>query len=62
MRRASERMMLGLLEALEIVRGALEAGTEARADGALADLQDVLEKTLEDVRLDLGVEEGGGAA
>ncbi len=61
LRRASERMMLGLLEALEIVRGAVEAGAEARTDEALADLQDVLEGTLEDARADLGVRDEGGA-
>ncbi len=61
LRRASERMLLGLLEALVIVRGAVEVGAEARTDEALADLQDVLQGTLEDARADLGVEEGGGA-
>lgn len=61
MRRGSERMMLGLQEALEIVRATLEAGEEARTDDALADLQDVLEGALEDDRADLGIEEGGRA-
>jgi len=58
LKRAVERMMDGQQEALAIVRGALEAGDEARTDEALADLQDVLQGTLEDARADLGLEEG----
>jgi hypothetical protein len=50
--------MEGQQEALGIVRGVLEAGEDARTDDALADLQDVLEGTLEDARADLGTEEG----
>jgi hypothetical protein len=53
--------MDGQQEALEIVRGAMEGGDAARTEDALADLQDVLEGTLEDARADLGIEEGEGA-
>jgi hypothetical protein len=58
LKKAVERLMDGQQEALDIVRAALEAGDDARTDDALADLQDVLEGTLEDARADLGVEEG----
>jgi hypothetical protein len=61
LRRAVGRLMDGQREALEIVRAALEAGDEARTDEALADLEDVLEGTLEDARAHLGIEEGGAA-
>lgn len=57
LRRAVRRLMEGQREALDIVRGVLEGGEDARTDDALADLQDVLEGTLEDVRADLGIEE-----
>ena len=57
LRRAVRRLMEGQREALDIVRGVLEDGEDARTDDALADLQDVLEGTLEDVRADLGIEE-----
>ena len=57
LRQAMRRLMDGQQEALDIVRGALEGGEDARTDDALADLQDVLEGTLEDVRADLGIEE-----
>jgi hypothetical protein len=60
LRRAVDRLMDGQREALEIVRATLEAGDEARTDEMLADLQDVLEGTLEDARADLGIEEGDG--
>jgi hypothetical protein len=60
LRRAVARLMDGQQEALGIVRAALEAGDEARTDEVLADLQDVLEGTLEDARADLGIEEGDG--
>jgi hypothetical protein len=59
MRQAVRRLMEGQREALDIVRGALEGGEDARTDDALADLQDVLEGTLEDARADRGLEEGG---
>ena len=59
---AVERLMDGQREALGIVRGVLEAGDDARTDDALADLQDVLEGTLEDARADLGIEEEGNEA
>jgi phage gp37-like protein len=55
---AVRRLMEGQQEALAIVRGVLEARDDARTDDALADLQDVLEGTLEDARADLGMEEG----
>lgn len=58
LRRAVRRLMEGQREALAIVRAALEAADDARTDDALADLQDVLEGTLEDARADLGIEEG----
>jgi hypothetical protein len=58
LRRAVRRLMEGQEEALGIVRGVLEAGDDARTDEALADLQDVLEGTLEDARADFGMEEG----
>ena len=58
LRQAVRRLMEGQEEALAIVRAALEAGEGARTDDALADLQDVLEGTLEDARADLGIEEG----
>ncbi len=61
LKRAVERLMDGQREALEIARGALEAGPGAHTDDALADLQDVLEGTLEDARADLGIEEGDEA-
>lgn len=61
LKRAVERLMDGQQEALAIVRGVLEAGDDARTDDALADLQDVLEGTLEDARADLGIEEGNEA-
>jgi hypothetical protein len=60
LRRAVVRLMDGQQEALGIVRAALEAGDEARTDEVLADLQDVLEGTLEDARAALGIEEGDG--
>jgi hypothetical protein len=58
LRQAVRRLMEGQEEALAIVRAALEAAEDARTDDALADLQDVLEGTLEDARADLGIEEG----
>ena len=62
LRRAVERLMDGQREALEITRAAIEAGTgAARAGDALADLEDVLEGTLEDALAYLGVRRGPGA-
>jgi hypothetical protein len=58
LRQVVRRLMEGQEEALGIVRGVLESGDDARTDDALADLQDVLEGTLEDARADLGLEEG----
>jgi hypothetical protein len=60
LRQAMRRLMDGQQEALDIVRGALEAGAGPRTEDTLADLQDVLEGTLEDARADLGAEEGDG--
>jgi hypothetical protein len=57
-RRAVRRLMEGQREALDIVRGVLEGEDDVRTDAALTDLQDVLEGTLEDARVDLGLEEG----
>jgi len=58
LRPAVRRLMEGQREALKIVRGALKAGIGPHTDDALTDLQDVLEGTLEDARVDLGIEEG----
>jgi hypothetical protein len=55
-RQAAERLMDGQREALEIVRAALE-GSDAAPEDALADLQDVLQGTLEDARAALGLDE-----
>jgi len=61
LRLAVERLMDGQREALQIARKALEAGPGDHVDDALADLQDVLEGTLEDARADLGIGEGDEA-
>ena len=62
LRRAVERLMEGQREALEVTRRALDEGTPA--EDALADLEDILEGSLEDARAMLGMEEedeGDGA-
>ena len=58
LRRALGRLVDGQREALEVVRRALDG--EAPAEGALVDLEDILQGALEDVRAILGVEEGNG--
>jgi predicted phage gp36 major capsid-like protein len=57
-RRAAERLMDGQREALEIARAALER-EGADPEDALADVVDVLEGSLEDVRAELGLDEEG---
>ena len=62
LRRAVERLMDGQREALEVVRRALDEGTPA--EGALEDLEDILEGAQDDARAILGMEdedEGDGA-
>ena len=62
LRRAVERLLDGQREALEVTRRALDEGTPA--EGALEDLEDILEGSLEDARAMLGMEdedEGDGA-
>jgi hypothetical protein len=56
LRRAVERLMDGQREALEVTRRALDEGTPA--EGALEDLEDILQGALEDARAVLGTEEG----
>jgi hypothetical protein len=55
LRRAVERLMDGQREALEVTRSALDS--RAPAEDALADLEDILEGSLEDARAMLGMEE-----
>ena len=55
LRRAVERLLDGQREALEVTRRALDEGTPA--EGALEDLEDILEGSLEDARAMLGMEE-----
>jgi len=50
--------MDGQREALEVIRRALDGDTPA--EGALVDLEDILQGALEDARAVLGVEEGEG--
>jgi hypothetical protein len=59
LRRAVERLMDGQREALEVTRRALDEGTPA--EGALEDLEDILQGALEDARAVLGTEEGNEA-
>jgi hypothetical protein len=56
LKRAVERLMDGQMEALDVVRQALEGGG---AEGALEDLEDILEGSSEDANTILGVDEGG---
>ena len=58
--RAVERLMDGQREALEVLRRALDGG--APAEGALEDLEDILQGALEDARAALGTEEEGDGA
>ena len=59
LRRATERLVNGQREALEVLRRALDG--EAPAEDALGDLEDILEGALEDARSILGMEEGDEA-
>jgi hypothetical protein len=59
LRGAVERLIEGQREALEVLRRALDGG--APAEGALEDLEDILQGALEDARAVLGTEEGDGA-
>jgi len=59
LRRATERLMDGQREALEVLRQALD--DEAPAEDALGDLEDILQGALEDARSILGMEEGDEA-
>ena len=56
LRRATERLVDGQREALEVLRRTLDG--EAPAEDALVDLEDILEGALEDARSILGMEEG----
>jgi hypothetical protein len=58
LRRATERLMEGQREALEVLRQGLD--DEAHAEDALGDLEDILEGALEDARSILGIEEEEG--
>jgi hypothetical protein len=55
LRRALGRLMDGQREALEVTRQALDS--RVPAEDALADLEDILEGSLEDARAMLGMEE-----
>jgi hypothetical protein len=58
LRRAVERLMDGQREALEVLRRALDG--EVPAEGALVDLEDILQGALDDARSILGTEDEGG--
>jgi hypothetical protein len=55
LRQAVERLMDGQREALEVLRRALDG--EASAEGALEDLEDILEGAQDDARAILGMED-----
>jgi hypothetical protein len=55
LRRALGRLVDGQREALEVTRRALDGDTPA--EGALVDLEDILQGALEDARAILGMEE-----
>jgi HPt (histidine-containing phosphotransfer) domain-containing protein len=59
LRRALGRLVDGQREALEVIRRALDGDTPA--EGALVDLEDILQGALDDARAILGVEEGDEA-
>jgi hypothetical protein len=59
LQRAVERLMEGQREALEVLRRALDS--EAPAEDALGDLEDILQGALEDARAALGTEDGDEA-
>jgi hypothetical protein len=61
LRQALERLLDGQQEALEVVRGTLEGSSQASAEDALVELQDILEGASEDVRAVLGTDEAGKA-
>jgi hypothetical protein len=56
LRRAVGRLMDGQREALEVLRKALDEGT--LSEDVLADLEDILQGSLEDARAVLGMEDG----
>ena len=60
LRRAVERLMDGQREALEVTRRALDGDTPA--EGALEDLEDILQGALDDARSILGTEDEGDEA
>ena len=55
LRRAVERLMDGQREALEVIRRTLDGDTPA--EGALVDLEDILQGALDDARAILGMED-----
>ena len=55
LRRATERLMDGQREALEVIRRALDGDTPA--EGALVDLEDILQGAQDDARSVLGMED-----
>ena len=62
LRRATERLMDGQREALEVTRRVLDG--EVPAEGTLEDLEDILQGALDDARAILGIEdedEGDGS-
>jgi hypothetical protein len=59
LRLAVERLLDGQREALEVLRRALDEGTPS--EDALADLEDILQGSLEDARAILGMEDGDEA-
>ncbi len=61
LRQALERLLDGQQEAIEVVRGTLEGSSQASAEDALVELQDILEGASEDVRAVLGTDEAGKA-
>jgi hypothetical protein len=61
LRQALERLLDGQQEAIEVVRGTLEGSSQASAEDALVELQDILEGASEDVRAVLGTDEAGEA-
>ena len=61
LRQALDRLLDGQQEAIEVVRGTLEGSSQASAEDALVELQDILEGASEDVRAVLGTDEAGEA-
>jgi hypothetical protein len=60
LRRALGRLVDGQREALEVLRRALDG--EVPAEGALVDLEDILQGALDDARSILGTEDEGDGA